>query len=62
MQLSADYIALGAHQADVRRAEQEIQLRMAAAERGSDGAGASSEPVARRRAHRALHAPRLALR
>ena len=63
MQLSADYIALGMHQADVRRAEQEIRLQAAAAgERGSEGAGASSEPVARRRAHRSVRAPRLALR
>jgi hypothetical protein len=62
MQLSADYIALGAHQADVRRAEQEIRLRMAAAERGSDGAGASSEPVADRSQRGQRRALRLALR
>ena len=61
MQLSGDYIALGMHQADVRRAEQEIERRMAA-ERGSGDAGASSEPVAGRRAHGRMHAPRLALR
>jgi hypothetical protein len=62
MQFSADFVALGLHQADVHRAEREIGLRMAAEERGSDDAGASSEPVAQRshRGHR--RALRLALR
>ena len=62
MQFSADFVALGLHQADVHRAEREIGLRMAAEERGSDDAGASSEPVAHRshRGHR--RAPRHALR
>ena len=46
MQFSADFVALGLHQADVHRAERELGLRMAAEERGSDDAGASSEPVA----------------
>ena len=58
MQFSADFVALGLHQADVHRAEREIGLRMAAEERGSDDAGASSEPVA----HRSHHGHRLALR
>ena len=58
MQFSADFVALGLHQADVYRAERELGLRMAAEERGSDDAGASSEPVA----HRSHHAHRLALR
>jgi hypothetical protein len=62
MQLSADYIALGIHQADVRRAEQEIELRMAAAEHGSDGVGASAEPVAHRSHRGQGRALRLALR
>ena len=63
MQFSADFVALHAHQADVHRAEQELGLRMAAAERGSGGAGASPEPARRRRHHRGLHrVPRLALR
>jgi hypothetical protein len=44
MQFSADFVALGLHQADVHRAERELGLRMAAEERGSDDAGASSEP------------------
>jgi len=39
MQFSADFVALGLHQADVHRAEREIGLRMAAEERGSDDAG-----------------------
>ncbi len=63
MQFSADFVALGIHQADVRRAELELGLRMAAAERASDDAGASSESVARHRRLRGHHrAPRLALR
>jgi len=63
MQFSADFVALGLHQADVHRAERELGLRMAAEERGSDDAGASPEPVAHRRAHRGHHrVPRLALR
>ena len=62
MQFSADFVALGLHQADVHRAERELGLRMAAEERGSDDAGASSGPVAHRshRGHR--RALRLAVR
>lgn len=62
MQFSADFVALGMHQADVRRAEREIGRRMSAEERGSDDAGASPELAAHRR-HRTHHrALRLALR
>ncbi|KRC61659.1 hypothetical protein ASE14_12545 [Agromyces sp. Root81] len=59
MQFSADFIALHAHQSDVHRAERELGLQRGIDEVGSDDAGASSEPVLRRRLHRA---PRLALR
>jgi hypothetical protein len=61
MQHSADFVALGMHQADVLRAERRLDLRRRAEERGSGDAGASPEPVSRR--HRGHHrAPRLALR
>ena len=64
MQFSADFVVIGSHRADVLAAEREISRRMAADERGSDDAGASPEPVARRRhrVHRAHRAPELALR
>lgn len=64
MQYSADFIALGTYQTDVRAAEHEIGLRMRAEERAvddsGDDAGTSSTAVPeRRRSHR--RAPRLAL-
>ena len=65
MQFSADFVVLGSHRADVLAAEREISRRMAADERGTDDAGASSVPVAHRvhRRHRAhRRAPQLALR
>jgi len=62
MQFSADFVALGMHQADVLRAEREIGRRMSAEERGSDDTGASPEPSMHRR-HRAHgRTPQLALR
>ncbi|MFD4422359.1 hypothetical protein ACFWN7_12780 [Agromyces sp. NPDC058484] len=62
MQLSADFVALGMHHADVQRAEREIGLRMRAEERGSGDAGASPEPASHRRHRVHRRAPRLALR
>jgi hypothetical protein len=62
MQFSADFVALGMHQADVRHAEWKLALQRSAEERRSGDAGASPEPAAHRR-HRVHHcAPRLALR
>jgi hypothetical protein len=62
MQFSADFVALGMHQADVLRAEREIRRRMSAEERGSGVAGASPEPVAHRRHRAQRRTPQLALR
>jgi len=62
MQFSADFVALGMHQADVLRAEREIGRRMSAEERDSGDAGASPEPVAHRRHRAHRRAPQLALR
>ena len=60
MQYSADFVALGMHQAEVRHAERELGLRRSAEERGADDAGASSRAVHRRPWGR-HRAPRLAL-
>ena len=62
MQLSADFVALGTYQADVRRGERELGLRRSAEERDSDAAGASSAVVVHRRRRAHHRAPRLALR
>ena len=62
MQFSADFVALGLHQADVYRAERELGLRMGAAARGSDDGGGSSEPVAHRSHPGHRRALRLAVR
>jgi hypothetical protein len=62
MQFSADFVAIGMHQADVLRAEREIGRRMSAEERGSSDAGALSEPVVRRRHRAQRRSPHLALR
>ena len=62
MQFSADFVAMGAHRADVFAAERAISRRMAAEERGSGDAGASPEPVAHRRHRAHRRAPQLALR
>lgn len=61
MQYSADFVALGMHQADVRHAERELGLRRSAEERGADDAGASSVARAHRRPWGQHRAPRLAL-
>ena len=61
MQFSADFVALGMHQADVRHAERELGLRRSAEERGADDAGASSAAVMHRRPWGRHRAPRLAL-
>lgn len=62
MQFSADFVALGMHQADVRHAEREIGRRMSAEERGSGDTEASPEPAAHRRHRTHRRALRLALR
>lgn len=61
MQYSADFVALGMHQADVRHAERELALRRSAEERGTDDAGASFMAGAHRRPWGRHRAPRLAL-
>lgn len=58
MQHSADFIALGMYQSDVRAAEHEIGLRMRAVERAVDDADTSSTPVLDgRRSHRRVPRP-----
>ena len=62
MQFTADYTALVTHRADALRAEQRLQLLLAAQERAADAASSRSAVAAPRR-HRGHHrAPRLALR
>ncbi len=61
MQYSADFVAIGMHQADVRQAERELGLRRSAEERGTGDAGASSGARAHHRVRGAHRAPRLAL-
>ncbi len=62
MQLSADYLALTTHRADALRAEQRLQLLLAAQERDADAAGTRLAIVAPRRRRGHHRAPRLALR
>ncbi|GAA4368952.1 hypothetical protein [Agromyces bauzanensis] len=59
MQHSADFIALGTYQSDVRAAEHEIGLRKRAEGRDDDDGTSSTAAPERRRSHR--RAPRLAL-
>lgn len=60
MQYSADLLVMHVHDADVRRAEVELDRRRQAAERAT-APGAATEASARHRRHSA-RAPRLALR
>lgn len=65
MQFSAELLVLQLHDADVRHAERELELRREAADRATaatiDGAAGETSVLRRRRRH-AAHAPRFALR
>ena len=62
MQFSADFVALGLHQADVLRAEHEIGRRLSAEERRAADAAVSTKPAPHRLLRAGGRSPRLALR
>ena len=62
MQFSADFVALGMHQADVLRAEREIGRRLSADERRSAGTAVSTGPASYPSPRADRRSPQLALR